>query len=211
MSRAIFFLICLQLVACQSDPVGLAPAQPAKTTVKFDFEHRPLPEIPLPNDLATRYDSTSATGRRVNASQLATTSFERITREKIDQLDGWGVFSPISIPFAGNALDANGIVKAHWNDNYKFADDVVYVVNITQGSPEYGKPVALDVGNGNFPIILEDVPGYWGHDVRGDTLSLLFEEHDEDANKNGKFDPGEDDDLDGILTSPIICPDRIRR
>ncbi len=206
MSRALCSLLCLPLLACQADPVGLAPSLPAKTTVKFDFEHRPLPEIPLPNDLATRYDSTSATGRRVNASQLAPTSFERITREKIDQLDGWGIFSPISIPFQGSALDANGIVKAHWNDNYKFDDDVAYVINITKGSPEYGKPVALDVGNGNFPIILEDVPGYWGHDARGDTLSLLFEEHDEDVNKNGKFDPGEDDDLDGIFDKPNYLP-----
>ena len=39
--------------------------------VKFDVFHKPFPEIPLPNDFATRYDETSPTKRRLNASILA--------------------------------------------------------------------------------------------------------------------------------------------
>ena len=57
----------LSTAGCLSEePEGLAPAAKAETTVKLDFFHRPLPEIPLPNDIATRYDPTSATGRRVS-------------------------------------------------------------------------------------------------------------------------------------------------
>ena len=75
--------------ACLSEaPQGLAPAQPAATTVAMDFYHKPLPKIPLPNDVATRYDATSATGRRINASLVAPTEFEKKARASIDALDG---------------------------------------------------------------------------------------------------------------------------
>ena len=50
---------------------GLMLAKDADVTVKFDFDHRPLPEIPLPNDIATRLDPDTATGLRINASMLA--------------------------------------------------------------------------------------------------------------------------------------------
>ncbi|MCA9546239.1 MAG: hypothetical protein KC613_17665, partial [Myxococcales bacterium] len=83
-------LLTPALPGCFSDePELLAEAPAARTTVKFDFLHRPLPEIPLPNDIATWPDSTSATGRRVNASMIAPTGLEREVRTLIDQLDGW--------------------------------------------------------------------------------------------------------------------------
>ena len=45
------------LAGCLSElPEGIAPSQPADVTVKMDFFNRPLPEIPLPNDVATRFD-----------------------------------------------------------------------------------------------------------------------------------------------------------
>ena len=67
----------LLLAGCFSpSPEGIAPSQEAKTTVKMDFFHRPLPEIPLPNDVATRFDETSATHRRLNAYKVAPTQIE---------------------------------------------------------------------------------------------------------------------------------------
>ena len=198
-------LTAVALAGCDSAPDALAPAQPADVTVKMDFLHKPLPDIPLPNDIATRFDANAATRRRINASMVAPTSFERLTREKVDELDGWGTFTPITVPFTG-AIDLPGVVTAHHGDDYAFADDLVYVVNITKNSPDYGKPVALDVGNGNYPVTLEDRDGFWEHDARGQTLSLLFEEENEDANGNGKLDPGEDTDLDGKLDLPNRLP-----
>ena len=62
---------------CGAETAGLARAAPAAVTVEFDFDERPLPEIPLPNDIATRPDPSSATGLRVNASLLAPTGMER--------------------------------------------------------------------------------------------------------------------------------------
>ena len=58
----------------------------------------------------------------------------------------------------------------------------------------------LDLGNGNYPVVLEERGKYGPNDPRGDTLSLEFEEVDEDQNGNGKLDyPERDDDQDGEL------------
>jgi hypothetical protein len=194
------------LAACWSEePRGLAPSPPARTTVKFDFFHLPLPDIPLPNDLATRPDRTSATGLRVNASIIAPTSFERRTRELADQLDGWGTMQPIAIPFTG-PLDVASIVAGHRDPDYATGNDVVYLVNVDPGSPEQGRVHHLDLGEGNYPFILENRSAYGPNDPRVDTLSLLFEEYDEDANRNGVLDPGEDTDADGTLDQPNYLP-----
>ncbi len=192
---------------CGADePGGLARSAPADVTVQFRFDARPLPEIPLPNDLATRYDADSPTLRRLNASLVAPTEFERRTRRLVDSLDGWGLFAPITIPFSGE-LDLREISARHLGDDYDTADDAVYLVDVTRGSPEFGKARELDVGSGNFPTVLEQLDGYWEGDPRGDTIALQFEEHDEDRNGNGRLDPGEDVDLDGLLDRPNYYPD----
>ncbi len=201
---ALSFLLALP--ACQDAPDGLAAALPAETTVKVDFEAKPLPEIPLPNDLATRFDANSPTKRRINASLVAQTQFETLVRQNIDMLDGWGVFAPITVSFTG-LIDLKGVQDAHVKDNFALANDVIYVIDITPGSPTYGKPALMDIGQGNFPVLLKDRKGYWENDPRGDTLSLFFEETDEDLNKNGILDEGEDSDLDGVLDKPNYLPE----
>lgn len=191
---------------CQmSDAGGLAPSAAARTTVKMDFFHKPLPEIPLPNDVATVVDPSSATGRRINASMVAPTEFERLTRRKIDELDGWGVFQPITIPFTG-PLDIDSLLAGHRDPLYETENDVVYLIDIDPRSPEFGRLHYLDVGNGNYPIVLERRDNYWDNDPRAGTMSILFEEVDEDTNGNGQLDPGEDTDADGVLDRPNYFP-----
>ncbi|MCP4225318.1 MAG: hypothetical protein GY773_18425, partial [Actinomycetia bacterium] len=148
MTKIPFASLLLFTVAlgCSSEVEGLAPAQPARITVKLDFFHKPLPEMPLPNDLATRYDPTSLTTRRINASMVAPTGIEVRLRERVDQMDGWGVLMPISIPFTG-PIDIQSVVDRHDDVDYASADDAVYVVNITPESPEYGQITHLDIGN----------------------------------------------------------------
>lgn len=193
-------------VGCQmSDSEGIGSAAPARTTVKMDFFHKPLPEIPLPNDVATVVDPTSATGRRINASMVAPTELERLTRRKIDELDGWGVFQPITIPFTG-PLDIDSILAGHRDPLYETENDVVYLIDIDPRSPEFGRLQYLDVGNGNYPIVLERRDNYWDNDPRAGTISILFEEVDEDINGNGVLDPGEDTDADGVLDRPNYLP-----
>ena len=196
----------LALGCSANDPAGLARSAPSDVQVRMDFEARPLPEIPLPNDLATRYDADSPTGRRLNASQVAPTEFERRTRRLVDSLDGWGLFAPITIPFTA-AIDLRALQARHVGDDYELSDDAIYLVDVTEGSPEFGKARALDLGGGAFPVVLEELDGYWEGDPRGDTIALQFEEHDEDVNGNGRLDPGEDVDLDGLLDKPNYFPD----
>jgi len=203
--NSLYLLMATAVIGCTVGPEGLAESKPAKVKVKLDFAARPLPVVPLPNDLATRYDATSATKRRLNASMVAPTGFERRTRELVDQLDGWGVFAPITVPFDG-AIDPLSVRDRHIGDDFAFANDAVYVVDITKGSPTYGKPAELDIGGGNFPVVVEQPQGYWKADPRGDTNSILYEEHDEDSNNNGQLDEGEDTDLDGTLDKPNYLP-----
>lgn len=206
LSIASTLTVTFSLIACGS-PEGLADAKPAKTTVKFDFFAKPLPEIPLPNDIATRYDETSPTLRRVNASLIAPTAFERRVREQLDALDGWGLLQGIAIPFSG-PIDPLSVVAGHSDDDYDPSNDVVYLVNIDKDSEHFGELTPLDFGIGNYPVILEDQNRYWSNDPRGWTISLTFEEADEDLNDNGVLDPGEDTDADGVLDQPNYLPGR---
>ena len=209
MHRPILVISALAALAagCLSPaPEGIGTGHSGATvTVKMDFFAKPLPEIPLPNDIATRYDPTSATGRRVNASMIAATEFEVSVRSLIDQLDGWGVLQAITIPFTG-PIDVLSIVARHREPTYDLQNDAVFLVNVDRGSPKFGTYYHLDIGNGNYPVIVEDLDGYWENDPRGWTLSLLYEEADEDKNKNGVLDPGEDTDADGVLDSPNYLP-----
>ena len=218
------------LVGACSESDGLMKADPADVTVKFDFDHRPLPDIPLPNDIATRPDADSATGLRVNASVIAPTQMESRVRGMIDSLDGWGLQQPIAVPFTG-PLDIQSILDAHRDVDYALDDDVIYLVDVDPDSPDFGEFMHLDVGNGNYPFVMERPDKYGPNDPRGDSLSLMFEEADEDrdgdgklspgevdANRNGRvdpeedlndngyLDPPEDTDADGILDRPNYLP-----
>ena len=141
-------LAAVATTACSPEVEGLALAPSARTTVKFDFLHQPLPDIPQPNDVATRYDPTSATSRRINASMVASTAFEARFRSLLDQLDGWGVYQPIVVPFTG-PLDVQSILDRHRDPLNSLTDDVIYIINIDRASPRFGAVHHLDIGNGN--------------------------------------------------------------
>ena len=197
--RAILgFLVGVFLTGCLSTLDPLSVSDRSEVTVKVDFLHRPLPEIPLPNDLATRYDPQSPTKRRINASMIATTYAESRVRTLIDQLDGWGVNQPITIPFTG-PIDPLSILAGHRDIDYQTENDVVFLIDVTPTSPDYGQIIHLDVGEGNYPLTLEDLNGYWEHDPRGSTLSLTLDETEEDLNGNGVMDLGEDLNGNGVL------------
>lgn len=196
----------LALGSCLSEePEGLARAIPSDTTVLYDFYAKPLPDIPLPNDIATRADLTSATGLRVNASMVAPTALESRVRELIDELDGWGVMQPITIPFSG-PLDVESILRGHRDPNYATENDVVFLLNVDPDSPELGRVHHLDLGQGNYPVVLKQRNAYGPNDPRAGTLTLLYEEGNEDLDGDGELDPDEDNDLDGVLDTPNYLP-----
>ncbi len=193
-------LLALGLACAAPEPEGLAPSQPGTgAQVKFDVFGKPLPEIPLPNDFATRFDPGSPTGRRVNASMVAPTTWEKTVRKTLDALDGWSTFAPITVSF-DSPLDPEVIYQRH-RANSDFGDDAVYVIDISPDSPTFCQPVRLDMGEGNFPYTLERQE-YYPNDPREKTNNMLFEEVEEDLNHNGILDPGEDTDMDGVLDHP---------
>ncbi len=197
--------LALAQATCVTEPPTLGPATgplgPDVPQVKFDVYHRPFPEIPLPNDFATRYDETSPTRRRLNASiVVGTTKWERATRAELDELSGWGTLAPITVAFTA-PLDPEVIIARHWNDRYDFGDDAVLVLDVTRGSPALCDAVPLDMGQGNYPQVLQN-PDMFDADPRAGLETIVIEEVDEDLDGDGVLDPGEDTDMDGLLDHP---------
>jgi len=192
--------------------VGCAPSAGLRATpdgagpmVTMDWDAEPLPEIPFPNDLASRLDVTSATGLRLNFSESAPTQHERDLRTKANRLTGFGLFAPIMVGFEA-PLDLDSVLARHGTD-IDFADDAVYVIDVTPGSPSYLQPALMDIGGGRYPIDLPDRGRFYTNDPRADEATLLFETVDEDLNGNGELDPGEDTDNDGVLDRPNTWPE----
>lgn len=196
-------------------PSGLrrTPLGPG-ASVRYDVAHRPLPDVPLPSDTATWPDPTSRTGLRLNASVIAPTLIEVKARERFTQMEGWGTFSPITVSFdvhrddpayagfEGPALDIDNITRRHRGDDYDFADDAVYVIDL-----KTGVPAVLDVGAGNFNYTLKALDRYWPNDTRRTERNLFFETFDESkggAIKEGAESVAADTDFDGVLDVPNL-------
>ena len=168
--------------------------------VTFDLFARPLPEVPLPNDIATRPDPSSPTGRRINASMLAPTALEQGVRGHLDRLDGWGTYSALTVSFEplDRRLDVANILRRHADDHFDFTNDAIYLVNIDSDSPNFGQVRPLDLGEGNFPINLERRDRYYDNDPRGHTSNTTLETVYEDTNNNGRLDLCEDRNHNGV-------------
>lgn len=198
----------LLLSACDGgDPVDQAPTAASEFAassrgphVLWDLGARPLPEIPLPNDVATFPDATSPTGVRINASLVAPTSFESRLREGFASLDGWGTFQPLTVAFDDD-LDLDNLTRRMRGDDNDLRDDAVYLVNL-----HTGVPVPLDMGDGNFAYTAKVRDAYFVNDPRAGQSNLLFETVDEDFNRNGLLDPGEDTNFDGVLNRAAVFP-----
>ncbi|MBA2665302.1 MAG: hypothetical protein H0U74_23640 [Bradymonadaceae bacterium] len=199
LASTMIFSSCLD----DSGPVGLRIAAPTGgPKVLFDVDVRPFPEIPFPNDIATRIDPASPTGKRVNISRLGATHAEERVRLYINRMSGFGLFSPLSVAFDA-PLDIENIIARHHEDVPDFSDDAVYLVNIDRKSPDFGKLELLDLGRGNFPITLARPNGYFVNDSRAMGTNLLFESGTEAPFEvEGVFDPMADSNDDGIQGVP---------
>lgn len=195
----------LALLAGCSAPEGLMQTPPgAGPEVFFDLDARPYPEMPIPCDLATRPDADSPTGRRINVSRLAPTLLEQSVRERIDRLDGFGTLMPISVRFTAE-LDINAFRAVRHDDDDR-SDDLVLLMVVDRGSPDFGRAVHLDLGRGYYPVTLELNDNYFASDPRANNSNLVFDTMDEDRNHNGVLDPGEDSDSDGVLDRSNTWP-----
>jgi hypothetical protein len=200
---------CVALGACSVDtiPSSLGDTPPGGgPTVVFDLLHRPLPDIPAPNDLATVADPTSRTGRRINASLVAPTNMERIARAQFDEMEGWGTTAPITVHFTREtgadprvaAIDLDDVRLRMQADGWDTTNDSLYVVDLTTGVP-----ALLDVGHGNFPGTVLDPTQYYPNDPRAASNNLLFETVEEGVGMSqDQYLPSLDTDFDGVLDHP---------
>lgn len=197
------------LVACDGGglPDGWRRTPPGSgPRVVWDLEAEPLPDIPLPNDVATWPDPTSPTGRRINASLIAPSGMERRLRQSFDRLDGWGTFAPLTVRFDA-PIDTDDLIRRQGRGRFSseaFARHAIYLVDL-----ETGVPIPLDVNSELFPRVVADPGGYYTNDPREGESNLLFETVDEDVNRNGRLDPGEDTDFDGVLDRPNTLDGRL--
>ena len=205
-TRSLFGALFMLAACSGGDPVDQGPLAAADTAalrgprVRWDLGARPLPEIPLPNDVATFPDRTSPTGVRLNASVIAPTVFESQLREGFDSLDGWGTFQPLTVAFDDD-LDLANLTRRMRGDDHDLRDDAVYLINLRTGLP-----VPLDLGDGNFVYTAKNRDGYYPNDPRGGQSNLLLETLEEDRNGNGRIDPGEDTNFDGTLNHAAVFP-----
>ena len=202
-------VLMASLLACETGgvpegwrdtPEGSGP------TVRWDLDHEPLPELPLPNDFATYPDPSAPTGRRLNISTVAPTDFESHSRRGFDTLDGWGTYAPITVPFNA-AIDVRDLYDRQGGSSEafgatRFQRHAVYLVDM-----ETGEPMPVDVNNGNFEYTLDNPNVYFRNDPRAGESNLFLETVDEDLNGNGVLDPFEDTDFDGVLDQAAVFPD----
>ena len=172
--RALALSLCT-LFACSSGSSwqGIARAEATGgPVVRFDLTHTPLPEIPFPNDVATRPDPRSPTGLRVNAALIAPTSLEANVRGEFDRLDGFGTYAPITVSFAAGTDGSTDLdllnLYALQNDGDP-SNDAVLLIDLSDG-----KRWPLDINGGHFPYELENPSGYFLNDPLAGTTNLLF-------------------------------------
>jgi hypothetical protein len=194
-------------------PEGLRRTPPGDgPRVRFDLVQRPLPEIPLPNDVATFPDPTSRTGRRVDVSLIAPTQMERRAREGFASMEGWGTSAPISVSFERSAatdprrpaIDLDDVADRMQGDEHDLSDDPVYLVNLVTGVP-----VFLDAGTGYYPVTLRDPFRYFPNDPKAEESNLSFETVEEGAGLAQRdYRPELDLDFDGVLDHPNVLGQR---
>ena len=212
MNRTLALLALASLsAACAPYPEGLRATPPGNgPEVRVDWDAEPLPDIPYPNDLATTLDRHSPTGLRLNVPLQSNTWVEEKARLKINQLYGFGIYSPIAVGFS-KPLDLDDLAARHALDTKvgeeQFSDDAVFLIDITPGSPEYKQLIPIDMGQGRYPMDAANGDRYFANDTRAGHPSVIFDTVDEDLNGNGVLDWGEDTDNDGTLDKPNVYPE----
>ena len=166
--RLLLLLPCLAISCRSSQSVeGLAPARDTGgPRIVFDLSRKPLPEIPFPNDLATRADPGSPTGVRLNSTVAAPSGLEQRTRALLDLLDGFATYAPITVSF--NA-DIDLLDLAARQNDADPANDAIYLVQL-----DNGRVWPIDVGGGHFPTVLADPSLYFPNDPFVQHRNLLF-------------------------------------
>ena len=91
--------------------------------VTLDPLARPIPAIPLPNDLMLVGGADTASGLQWNSSVERVSEHQRHLRQLLNQLDGFGTFAPAMVAFEGEV------------DLTTVTEDSVILIGIQGGTP----------------------------------------------------------------------------
>jgi len=160
------------------NPGGDGPA------VLYEPDAKPIPQLPFPNNVLCKSDDSTATGLRLNIPITGDTEFEKHLRRRVDQLDGFGTFAPITVSFS-KPLDLTTIREPY-----------VVAVDIQEGSSHFGEVVTFDLRRGYFPIELPKSIEFFPNDPMADATNFAF--------KPGNRTRFYEDETDTLLLKPII-------
>jgi hypothetical protein len=186
------------LAACacldEGAAVGLAvTAGDDGPIVRFDLDAAGFPDIPFPNDIGTRPDDDSPTGRRVNVATHAATLHEQRLRHLINGLDGFGTYGPMWVSFT----DRIDVADLHARQSDTDPDnDAVVLLEVATGTRvalEFG-PGPNDEGRTRRPLIAADPTLYFPQDPRSGESNILLETVSEETDTDG----------DGVIDKPNV-------
>lgn len=122
------------------------------------------PLMPYPNDIATKEDKSTVTGRRINVGKEGETDLNRALRRNLRELDGFGLNQSVTVSFDS---EINlGTVN----------NDSVFIVNIKKGSKRFGEFHQIDFDNDFYPVKLEHPESFFPNDKNADRDNILFAE-----------------------------------
>lgn len=186
--------------------------------VIFDPLAKPVPEIPMPNDLIMVLDESSVTGRRINLSTEAPTEVERRMRRKLNQLDGFGTYQPITVAF-NKPLDLSTVnednimvIKLEGADAGKTTP-----LNLPEPGASYTSPPYVTENKGFFPLLWRPDDPWWRHDPLGDANNVALDpENGVDLNGDGAISADEfvsyyEFRTNTLIIQPIIPLDEASR
>lgn len=146
------------------DPAALGMALdpgPHGPAIMFNPLIQPVPDVPFPNDLSLRITDSTLSGVAWNVPLEQASDHRTRLRERVNTLDGFGPYAPITLSFEG-PIDLETVTDAS-----------VIVINIEPGHPQYGEQALIDLGKGFFPI-RDEMGEVYGQDPFGETSDLLF-------------------------------------
>lgn len=181
--RRVILGAALLLTACVDggeDPGAMGMAVepgPHGPAIMFNPLIQPIPDVPFPNDLSLRITDETMSGVGWNVALDQPSDHRTRLRERVNRLDGFGPYAPITVSFEGR-LDLSTVT-----------DDSVILINIEPGHPREGERVPLDLGKGFFPITA-DIQDLYGQDPYGDLGDFLYGEENtaEDGSRTSFYE-----------------------
>ncbi len=130
--------------------------------VLFEPNAKPVPLIPFPNDIMTRYSPGTKTHKRLNIPTDADSALETKLRRLMNTLDGFGTFGPITVSFDSEI------------DLATVGPNSVIVAVADPESPHFGELAIIDYSGESYPVNLKVPTKVFAVDPKSGYDNLVF-------------------------------------